>query len=90
MPKQLDARERRFVEEYLLDLDPKAAAIRAGYAPTTAHTKSYGWVCKSQSTKSHVLEAVEAAQLARTERTQLDSDWVLRRRHTEAARNVRF
>ena len=79
MPKQLDAREQRFVEEFLVDLDPKAAAIRAGYAPTTAHCKAPGWVSKSKSTKLHVLEAVEAAKLARTERTQIDADFVLER-----------
>jgi len=32
----LRARERRFVEEYLVDLKGEAAAIRAGYSPKTA------------------------------------------------------
>lgn len=33
-------RQRFFVLEYLIDLDPKAAAIRAGYAPN--HARSTG------------------------------------------------
>ncbi len=31
----LTPRQRRFVEEYLIDLDAKHAAIRAGYSPLT-------------------------------------------------------
>lgn len=80
-PKQLDAREQRFVDEYLLDLDPKRAAVAAGYATTTAHNKSYGWVSKSQSTKPHVFEAIEKAQAARSERTEITQDWVLTNLH---------
>ena len=32
----MQERERRFCEEYLVDLDARAAALRAGYAPSTA------------------------------------------------------
>lgn len=78
-PKQLDAREQLFVGEYLIDLDPKRAAIAAGYAKTTAATKSFGWVSKSESTKPHVLAAIVAALGERSERTKIDADWVLRR-----------
>ena len=33
----LNARRTRFVAEYLIDLNAKRAAIRAGYSPKTAH-----------------------------------------------------
>lgn len=34
--QRLTPRQRRFVDEYLLDLNGKQAAIRAGYSPKTA------------------------------------------------------
>ena len=83
-PNQLDAREQRFVEEYLLDLDPKRSAIAAGYAKTTASTKSFGWVSKSKSTKPHVLAAIREALAERSERLKIEADWVLQRLVLEA------
>lgn len=77
--KKPDAREQRFVDEYLIDLDPKRAALAAGYAKTTAAVKSYGWVSKSESTKPHVLAAINEAMAARSERTKINADWVLER-----------
>ncbi len=57
--------------------------MRAGYAKTTAHSKSYDWVCKS-GTKPHVFAAITEAQADRSERTQIDADWVLTRLTAEA------
>ena len=88
MPKQLDAREQRFVEEYPLDLNAEAAAVRAGYAKTTARTTAYGWVNESQSTKPHVLAAIKQALIGRSERTKIDADWVLKRLADEAEADV--
>ena len=36
--RRLTPRERRFVEEYLTDLNATQAAIRAGYSKRTAHS----------------------------------------------------
>jgi hypothetical protein len=36
-------REKRFVESCLLDLDPKRAAIDAGYSASVAASKAYQW-----------------------------------------------
>jgi len=77
--KRFDAREQRFVEEYLIDLDPKRAALAAGYAASTADIKSYGWVSNSKSTKPHVFAAIIDALAARSERTQITADRVLAR-----------
>ena len=74
-PKQLDARERRFVVEFPIDMDPQAAAIRAGYVKTTAHSKAWGWVCESRCSKLHVLEAVKTAKAERMERLKIDADF---------------
>lgn len=76
MAKPLNARERRFVEEYLLDLDPRRAALAAGYAETTAASKAYQWVRKSKE-KPHVSIAIEAALADRSKRTQVTADQVM-------------
>lgn len=40
-PRPLTAKQQRFVEEYLVDLDATKAAIRAGYAPKAAGQQGY-------------------------------------------------
>lgn len=77
MSKKLDAREKRFVDEYLVDLDPQRAAVAAGYATTTARTKSYQWVSNSEQ-KPHVYEAIQKALEKRSNRTEITADRVLR------------
>ena len=37
-PDTLTPKQRRFVEEYLLDLNATQGAIRAGYSPDTARS----------------------------------------------------
>lgn len=74
--KELDAKEKRFVEEYLIDLDPKRAAIEAGYSQSTAASKAYQWVSNGK-VKPHVYEAIQAALKARAERTEITQDRVL-------------
>ena len=76
--KPLNAKERRFVEEYLIDLDPKRAAIEAGYSKTVAATKAYQWVSDA-ALKPHVYAAIAEAKAKRSERTRIDADWVLQR-----------
>jgi len=74
--KQLDARERRFVDEYLIDLDPKRAAIAAGYSASMAASKVYQWVSVGKE-KRHVYGAIQIAMDGRKERTGITQDWVL-------------
>ncbi|MDT8320750.1 MAG: terminase small subunit [Xanthomonadales bacterium] len=75
--RTLTAKEQRFVDEYLIDLDPQRAAIAAGYRESTARIKSYGWVSKPDD-KPHIYQAVQAAKEARSEKLKLDADEVLR------------
>lgn len=66
--KKLDARETRFVQEYIVDLDPKRAALAAGYSETIAKSKAYQWVSvgkAGKATKPHVLAAIQEAQRTR-------------------------
>ena len=78
LDKPLNDRERRFVEEYLLDLDPRRAALTAGYSASTAATKAYQWVSKSDQ-KPHVFAAIEVAKTVRSQRTLVNADSVLTR-----------
>lgn len=78
LEKPLNDREQRFVEEYLIDLDPRRAALAAGYSRSTAATKAYQWV-SSGDHKPHVFAAIAEAKAARSETTRIDADWVLQR-----------
>ena len=61
-----------FVQEYLIDLNGTQAAVRAGYSPRTAKTQGSFLL-----TKLDVKLALQKFAAARTERTQIDQDWVL-------------
>lgn len=74
--RALDGRERRFVDEYLIDLDANRAALAAGYSKTMAASKAYQWVSSSKA-KPHVFMAVEAAQRARAARIGITQDRVI-------------
>ncbi|MBT8411783.1 MAG: terminase small subunit [Octadecabacter sp.] len=77
-PKQqepkLTAKQARFVEEYLIDLNATQAAIRAGYSKKTADQQAHHLLKKSQ-----VAKALSEAKAKRSERTKIDADWVLSR-----------
>lgn len=83
MSKPLNSRQQAFVDEYLKDLKPVQAAKRAGYADTTAAKKAPLWVCKSREScpanMRHVWDAVAAAKKSRSEITNIDAEFVLRR-----------
>lgn len=74
---RLTAKEARFVDEYLIDLDPKRAALKAGYSPSIAASKAYQWVSNGK-VKPLVFAAVEAAMAKRSARTEITQDKVLR------------
>jgi phage terminase small subunit len=67
----LTPRRRRFVEEYLIDLDAKAAARRAGFAP---RTKSY---VTRLMRDPDVARLVADAMTARAARTGITRERVL-------------
>ena len=68
----LTPRQERFVGEYLLDLNATQAAIRAGYAPRSARVTAARLL-----TKADVRNRVNQLKSERSERLQIDSDWVL-------------
>lgn len=75
----LTPKQRRFVEEYLLDMCAGKAAIRAGYSKKTANQQ--GHILLGQT---GIKAAIDAAKLARSDRTEIDADWVLKRLVLEA------
>ena len=68
----LTAKQKRFVEEYLIDLNATQAAIRAGYSPKTAEQEGYKLVQKSS-----VSEEISKAIAERSKRTGISQDRVI-------------
>lgn len=73
----LTPKEAVFVREYLIDLDPKRAAITAGFSATVAASKAYQWVSNGK-VKPHVYAAIQSAMDARANRTEITADRVLK------------
>jgi phage terminase small subunit len=70
--KPLSARQERFVDEYLVDLNGTQAAIRAGYSARTADVQAVQLLRKTK-----VAEAVAKRQKDREKRTEITQDRVL-------------
>src|SRR6516164_1001817 len=68
----LSPKQTRFAQEYLIDLNGKRAAIRAGYASRSAEVQASRML---RNAKVH--KALEAAMQARSRRTEVSSDQVL-------------
>jgi len=72
--RNLNPSHARFAEEYIKDLDGTAAAIRAGYKESGARYRASKLLARED-----VQQAIAEALKARTERTQVDADYVLNR-----------
>src|SRR5690348_12161649 len=68
----LSPRQRRFVEEYLVDLNATKAAIRAGYSERTARQ-----MAAENLSKPDIQAAIAEAQDARAQRVQISADRVI-------------
>lgn len=69
----LTPKQQRFVDEYLIDLNATQAAIRAGYSAKTAYS-----IGQENLNKPEVASAIAFAQKARSQRTGITQDMVLR------------
>ena len=65
-------KQKRFIEEYLVDLNATQAAIRAGYSPKTA--KDIG--CENLA-KPNISDAIDKAMAERSRRTGINQDRIL-------------
>lgn len=66
-------KQKRFVEEYLIDLNATQAAIRAGYSPDTAYS-----IGQENLKKPEIKMRIEKAMAERSRRTGINQDRVLR------------
>ena len=79
MPK-LTAKQEKFIQEYLIDLNATQAAIRAGYSPKTANR-----IGPQNLSKVGIQEGIQAVRDKQQERTQITADNVLREIHRLAS-----
>lgn len=70
---KLTPKQQLFVEEYLIDLNGKQAAIRAGYSPKTAEVQASQLLSKLK-----VRAAIDKALAERSKRTGVNADRVVR------------
>ena len=68
-------KQKRFVEEYLIDLNATQAAIRAGYKAKNGQRASE--IGHELLQKTHVSEAISEAIAERSKRTGINADRVL-------------
>jgi phage terminase small subunit len=66
-------RQKRFVEEYLIDLNATQAAIRAGYSPNRADATANKLLSFTE-----VQDTVAAAMAERSKRTEVTADQVVK------------
>lgn len=69
----LNDKQRRFVDEYLIDLNATQAAIRAGYSEKTAGSQGFDLLKKPE-----IADAIHSAMQERAERTEITQDRVLK------------
>jgi len=69
---KLTAKQQRFVEEYLIDLNATQAAIRAGYSPNTANV-----IGAENLIKPNIRAHVDKAMAERSKRTGVNADRVI-------------
>lgn len=68
----LTAKQKAFVQEYLVDLNATAAARRAGYSPKTADR-----IGPELLGKTCVAQAIQEAMQKRQERVEVSQDYVV-------------
>ena len=74
--RKLTAKQQRFVDEYLVDLNATQAAIRAEYSGKTAHSCGPRLLANAG-----VAAAIALAKRERAEATKIDAEYVLKRLH---------
>lgn len=70
---KLTSKQKRFIEEYLIDLNATQAAIRAGYSPNSAQE-----IGSENLSKPIIKNEIDKAIAQRSRRTGISQDRVLR------------
>lgn len=83
----MNEREKRFCQEYLIDLDATNAARRAGYADSTARNAAC-WISGAKPRKPKLRAEIDRLIAERSRRTGVNADRVLRELARIAFANV--
>lgn len=83
MSDELTPLQQRFVEEYLIDMNASQAAGRAGSKAKDLSVAGAEFLANPK-----VAAAIDAAKIKRSEKTEIDAAWVLRRLAAEAEADV--
>lgn len=70
--KNLTPKQKKFVEEYLIDLNATQAAIRAGYSAKTA-----GRIAQELLTKTHISYAIKSRRDALSKKTEVSQERIV-------------
>ena len=70
---KLTAKQEQFCQEYLIDLNATAAAIRAGYSE-----KAAGTISNENMRKHAIASRIAELKAERCEQTRIDAAWVLK------------
>ena len=65
-------KQKRFIEEYLIDLNATQAAIRAGYSPDTAYS-----IGQENLNKPEIKAHIDQAMAERSKRTGVNADRII-------------
>jgi len=74
LAKKLTAKQEMFIQEFIIDMNGSAAAIRSGYSENSARQ-----IATEMLSKPYIQEAVAKAQHKRNERVQITQADVLER-----------
>lgn len=69
----LTAKQQRFVEEYIIDLNATQAASRAGYSEKTAYS-----IGQENLKKPEIADEIEKRRSKLSEKAEISAEWVLR------------
>lgn len=72
MAQELNAKQTRFCEEYIIDLNAKQAAIRAGYSEKTSGEMGYENLNKPQ-----IADRIAELKAGRSAKTEITAEYVL-------------
>ena len=75
----LTDKQKKFVNEYLIDLNGTQSAIRSGYSKQSAKS-----IATENLSKPVIQEAIEKAMEEQKERTEITADWILKQLKHEA------
>lgn len=80
-------RDRRFIDEYLIDYNVQAAAVRAGYSPSTARNAA-AWIHPEHPTKPEVKALLDEKIARMSRRLGISAERILKELIMVATANI--